>query len=146
VTTLASWNSLKLPIRDCIRWLIPTTARQTDSQDEEGGDERKIRGDRDMQEEEGGDRSGGRVPPRRSRWGRPPLWLAAGGPDGRGWRGGKNLSCCCIVSGWPPLEPSSAPLLVCPLGHETPDASTCVGFSAVFGPFPFRSFFLLFFC
>jgi hypothetical protein len=65
---------------------------------------------------------------------------------GAGWRGGKNLSCCCIVSGWPPLEPSSAPLLVCPLGHETPDASTCVGFSAVFGPFPFRSFFLLFFC
>jgi hypothetical protein len=91
VTTLASWNSLKLPIRDCIRWLIPRTARQRNSQDEDGGDERKIRQDRDMHEEEGGDRSGGRVPPRRSRWGRPPLWLAAGGPDGRGWlEGGKE--------------------------------------------------------
>jgi hypothetical protein len=59
VTTLASWNSLKFPIRDCIRRLIRTTTRQAHSQDEEKGDGRKIRRDRDMQGEDEGDRSGG---------------------------------------------------------------------------------------
>jgi hypothetical protein len=146
VTTLASWNSLKFPIRDCIRRLIRTTTRQAHSQDEEKGDGRKIRRDRDMQGEDEGDRSGGLARTsqaesmgeaaivarrRRTRW--------------QGTEGGKNLSCCCIVSGWPPLELSSAPPLVCPLGHGTRRRTRCVHVCGVFRslrpiPFPFFSF------
>lgn len=133
------------PLHSLIPTARPETATERERRDPSRSARIAGRGDRD--------RNDGRVPPRRSRAGWPPLLggrrrMAGGG----GGRGKESFSVLYVVSGW--LAALGAFLLrllcfllaeyICVLcvtrSSHTPglDASTCVWLSAPFASLPFR--------